>query len=348
MFVRILIITVAVGSLIAGIVLIGAPWEANNEYSENTSSPVPRRDGGAHDLANSIDEAASKLASSIANQLRAYGITSGMLFLKPDNWHKVPEQDQQIMESLPPKFKEQGFYLSATRKRPNGIYRRLMFKSDVDHFQGLRLSLRSDGDGNGDDIFQAVVFLQDRSPSRLVSHGPNDQVAFRLLTSIGQDNVQESQLDAQHHMAVRLRLEALNLARRRNWIEVSDEPAFLALIEAEYSAETLVGMGLTELTTRSRAVDESSYFESVIAWRGDRGSFEAMAESIADRILLRQREPWVKALILSVLAVFCVLGWFKVDWWLKGNYSIVNALSFVVVFSVSLGLIWSFGYDALI
>ena len=29
-------------------------------------------------------------------------------------------------------------------------------------------------------------------------------------------------------------------------------------------------------------------------------------------------------------------------------HSIVNALSFVVVFSVSLGLIWSFGYDALL
>lgn len=346
MSVRALIITVAVGFLIVGIVLIAALPEANNEHNENTSSPVSRTGSGAHDLANGTDEAASKLASSIANQLRAYGITSGMLFLKPDNRHKVSEQDQQIMESLASKFKEQGFYLSVTRKRPDGMYRRLMFKSDADHFQGLRLSLRSDGDGDG--IFQAVVFLQDRPPSGLVSIGSNDQVAFRLLTSIGQDNVPESQLDAQHHMAVRLRLEALNLARRRNWIGVSDEPAFLALIESEYSTETLVGMGLTELTTRSREIDESSYFESVIAWRGDRGSFEAMVESIADRILLRQREPWIKALVLSVLAVFCVLGWFKVDWWLKGNYSIVNALSFVVVFSVSLGLIWSFGYDALL
>ena len=344
MSVRALIITVAVGSLIAGIALLGTSRGPDNEYSEDTSSPISRKDSGAHDLANGTDEAASKLAASIANQLRAYGVTSGMLYLKPDNWHKVPKQDQQIMESLALKFKEQGFHLSVTQKRPTGTYRRLMFKSDAGHFQGLRLSLR----GDGADVLQAVVFLQDRSPAGLVSHGINDQVAFRLLTSIGQDNVPESQLDAQHHMAVRLRFEALNLARRRNWIEVSDEPAFLELIEAEYSEETLVGMGLTELTTRSRDIDESSYFESIIAWRGDRGSFEAMAESIADRILLRQREPWIKALVLSLLAVFCVLGWFKVDWWLKGNYSIVNALSFVVVFSVSLGLIWSFGYDALI
>jgi hypothetical protein len=256
----------------------------------------------------------------------------------------VTEEDGLMMEALAASFQEHEFSCRVYPHENESGHLRLKYGVDPNHFQGRRLSLR----GTGRNQPEAIVFLQDSAKPVAVVPITTDQMVIRLLTSIGQDNEFESRIDARHHMALRLRLEALSLARRRDWIEFGEESEFLELHEAEYSEEALVGMGLSELTTQERDIDEVAYFESVIAWRGDRRSFESMTRGISDRIRLKHRMPWIKGLLMCAFTILCVLGWFKVDWWLKGNYSLLSALGFVLVFCVSLGLIWSFRYDALI
>lgn len=339
-----LIVALALGVLVVVTLLIGkSPSNHHQDSSLVVSLQQPR--SGAHDLVNDLDECASALAVAVARHGPFQQDHQSTVFLAPATLEgEGMASELQLCSAI---SQELSFRNRSSVVLPNSSSGArlitLYLEIEMDHYQGPRVTLSGSG-------FERAVILDSVERPVLSPKVLPTQIAFRILTGIGQSSEFEASTEAKHQMATRLRLEAYMLAERREWIDPVDRADFLRLMEAEYSEAILVGMGSSEVVTRSRDIDglSSPSFEGAISWRGDRHSFERIAEAISDRIRLRNRAPTIRALIAVALLVLCIVGWLKVDWWLKGNYGVVTAVGFVVLFSLVMALVWSIRYDAIV
>lgn len=106
--------------------------------------------------------------------------------------------------------------------------------------------------------------------------------------------------------------------------------------------ESLLAVGRWHV--RSRPVvgpDDITRYEAFISWVGSRREIERIAGNITGYHRLEEKSPWIRTGLTLLMLVVTILGWLKVDWWLKGHHPFLTKLAFVMFLVVSLGLIWS-------
>ncbi|MCB9832974.1 MAG: hypothetical protein H6807_10895 [Planctomycetes bacterium] len=136
---------------------------------------------------------------------------------------------------------------------------------------------------------------------------------------------------------LRLRLGNLvwSIAHDLYEVDARDEARFRTIMEERCPTSLLIDLGRREVGIVRKLLEapegDQTFYQADVSWVADRAVLRRAAETVRDHMVARSREPWIRAgLVLGVL-VLAVMGWLKVDWWLKGRHAFLSKAAFAML-----------------
>lgn len=165
--------------------------------------------------------------------------------------------------------------------------------------------------------------------------------AISLVTgpTMGADAAREDAFDQLYR---RIREAVFKIARSHGWVDDERRAEFDAVLRDRYPRDVAINLG--EAVLRPTEEDLGAgivHHGNDVRWRADRFTLEATAEGVAKTVAMRHREPWLKLGIGLAVVILGMVGWLRLDWWLKGHYGILTGLLVAAGVLIALGLIWS-------
>ncbi len=157
-----------------------------------------------------------------------------------------------------------------------------------------------------------------------------------------------SRADALDGLYARIATRLWIIARSENDVAPEDKDEFMMLVRRHYPLDLLVGMGRRALQPiRVIMEDEAGnadavYYQTEVVWSGKNNQLRGYSDAIADMIRTRKRAPFVRLGLSLGLCILSLLTWLRVDWWLKGHYSLMNKVTFVTLTAFFVAVVWNY------
>lgn len=171
------------------------------------------------------------------------------------------------------------------------------------------------------------------------------ELSFLTLRQRTADFAREDALDA---LSARIKRDIWRLALAGRHMNLQDHDEFMMVLDRKYSRELLVGIGRRSLQPIKIVMGDAKgggddvYYQTEVVWSGNHYYMSDIADVIGDTIRTTKRAPFVRLGLSLGLCVLAMLTWLRVDWWLKGHYSLLNKLAFVILAACSIIAVWNY------
>lgn len=303
--------------------------------SRGRASPYPR----GIDVEASLDDAIRRAAEEVDQQLRRRGRRpdGGWVYIRPLSPGVEPAARDLTVEL------RRNHEIAATMESRNGASVVIDLDLRDDDDLGPVLALRGG--------VNAAIGVDERLASLLpAAEGrryptPHRRRALRFKTAPTLDR--ESALaDGREFLAHRIAEDLAALAISERWIDGDEQWRFESVLEERYPADVLIGLGRARIEPEETAFDDQTFHHANVVWTADQRELDHVAQGVAKTLLIEDREPWIKLGLSVGLLVLAILGWLRIDWWLKGHYSFLTKLACAMLLVAGLGLLWSFRLNA--
>lgn len=171
------------------------------------------------------------------------------------------------------------------------------------------------------------------------------EMSFLTYRQRTPEYAREDALDA---LSSRIKGEIWRLALANGHSEIEDKEEFALVLGDKYTREILVGIGRRSLQPIKIILGDAHdgsdeiYYQTEVVWSGNQNNMIDIADAVSDTIRTRKRVPFVRLGLSLGLCVLALLTWLRVDWWLKGHYSLLSKLSFVILAVCSILAVWNY------
>lgn len=291
------------------------------------------------DVEATLDEAILRAADQVQSQLRGRGrrVSGARVYIRPVS-DRVEDPARDLMVAL-----RRRHGVAATINPRNGA--NVVIDLDIrdDDELGPILSLRGD--------VKAAIAIDERLTNLLPAAGARvyglkgrrQTIRFKTGPTLDEDSALE---DGRDFLARRITDQLATLAESENWIDGEQRWRFEQILESRYPRDVLIGLGHANIVPDGAAFEDQTFYHANVVWTASEYELRHVAQGVAKTLLIENREPWIKLGLSVGLLVLAILGWLRIDWWLKGHYSFLTKLACAMLLVAGLGLLWSFQLHA--
>jgi hypothetical protein len=170
--------------------------------------------------------------------------------------------------------------------------------------------------------------------------GPSD-FFVHLKTSV-QLTREDSAEDARDALARRIESDLFRRMLADGRLDEEDDGRFRADLRRRYGRDLLLSQGDARLLTVEQPSGDLTHYVTYASWRSGEDAVDAIARSVTDAIRLERLLPFIRAGLALGALILAIVGWMKLDWWLKGHHSFLTKLLCGILWLISVGVIWRF------
>ncbi len=306
--------------------------------------PVPAVEGG-FDVERSLDRGARALARRIADDVssrQSRGEVFRLIIVTAETGDENLAANRGLSRRVVQELGEMT-RIWVTRDKTETLGARYWVR-DRDHaVYGRVVEARSNHDK-----FRVSVLVDKemvRIPAIPVLRDRRLELSFRTENTTSPLFAEEDALDG---LRARIVSRIWRLGLARGYLDFNDHREFLGEMERRYSRDILVGMGRrsmqptkTILNGEANEQDIVNY-QTEVVWSGNARQLTRIADAVGDSIRTRNRAPFIRLGLSLGLCVLSLLTWLRVDWWLKGHYSLMSKLAFVILAALTVTAVWNY------
>ena len=311
-----------------------------DSYSRQAQTPAPSRAfSRGIDVEASVDEAVIRAGEFVNDTLRRRGrrTAGSRVYVRAAREH-AEEIARQLMVVL-----RQRHGMAAINNSRRGA--NVVIDVDVQRAEDLGLLLVLSGGVETaiaiDDSLFTLAENSERLP--LDHHGRQRTIRFKTGPTLDEESAIE---DGRDLLAERIVDHLTEMALLQNWMSLDKRERFKTSLRDRYPRDVLVGLGHVDVQAHRIEFDDAHHYSASVTWTANERELGWTARSVAKALIIEDREPWIKLGLSVAFLVLAILGWLRIDWWLKGHHSFLSKLACAMLYIAGLGVLWSFELHA--
>lgn len=168
--------------------------------------------------------------------------------------------------------------------------------------------------------------------------GQQRTIRFKTGPTLDEESAVE---DGRDLLAERIVDHLTEMALVQNWMSLEKRERFQTSLRERYPRDVLVGLGHVDVQAHEMDFDGGHHYSASVTWTANERELGWTARSVAKALIIEDREPWIKLGLSVAFLILAILGWLRLDWWLKGHHSFLTKLAFAMLYVAGLGVLWS-------